>query len=431
MLKKYFGTDGIRGKFGKEITPKLAYEIGRAAAQVFNRENAENVIIVGKDTRLSSASLESALASGITAMGTNVILLGVVPTAVVPFSIPFHKACGAIMITASHNPSTDNGFKFFNGNGFRISTEQENRIENLLAHKTRKIEPYNKLGNIITKRESVENYIKMVRHELKSGAESIKVCIDCANGACSEIAKEIFLKCNCQFVFSKPNGTNINDLCGAIHLENLKNELKSGNFDLGFAFDGDADRVRVVMANGNELSGEEIIYLLTKYNNFKSIVTTKMSNIALSIQLEKENVACNTVGIGESEVIRGLLETKSLFGGENNGHYLFLEKGESSDGLIACAQLMSIFALTRNFNAPFKLFPHFESAVRVKNKNEVMKSKNLENKIELCESLLGENGRILVRASGTESVVRILVEGEDEKLIAEIGETLEKEILSS
>ena len=128
MLKKYFGTDGIRGKFGKEITPKLAYEIGRAAAQVFNRENAENVIVVGKDNRLSSASLESALVSGITAMGTNVILLGVVPTAVVPFSIPFHKACGAIMITASHNPSTDNGFKFFNGNGFRISTEQENRI---------------------------------------------------------------------------------------------------------------------------------------------------------------------------------------------------------------------------------------------------------------------------------------------------------------
>ena len=171
-----------------------------------------------------------------------------------------------------------------------------------------------------------------------------------------------------------------------------------------------------LVANGNELSGEEIIYLLTKYNNFKSIVTTKMSNIALSIQLEKENVVCNTVGIGESEVIRGLLETKSLFGGENNGHYLFLEKGESSDGLIACAQLMSIFALTRNFNVPFKLFPYFETAVRVKNKNEVMKSKNLENKIELCESLLGENGRILVRASGTESVVRILVEGEDEKL---------------
>lgn len=430
MLKKYFGTDGIRGKFGKEITPKLAYEIGRAAAQVFNRENAENVIIVGKDNRLSSASLESALVSGITAMGTNVILLGVVPTAVVPFSIPFHKACGAIMITASHNPSTDNGFKFFNGNGFRISTEQENRIENLLAHKTRKIKPYNELGNVITKRESVENYIKMVRHELKNGTENIKVCIDCANGASSELAKEIFSGCSCQFISSKPNGTNINDSCGAIHLENLKNELKSGNFDLGFAFDGDADRVRVVLGNGNELSGEEIIYLLAKYNNFKSIVTTKMSNIALSIQLEKENIACNTVGIGENEVICGLLETKSLFGGENNGHYLFLEKGESSDGLIACAQLMSIFALTKNFNVPFKLFPHFESAVHVKNKNEVMESKNLENKIELCESLLGENGRILVRASGTESVVRILVEGEDEKLIAEIGETLEKEILS-
>lgn len=430
MLKKYFGTDGIRGRFGKEITPKLAYEIGRAAAQIFNRENAENVIVVGKDTRLSSALLESALVSGITAMGTNVILLGVVPTAVVPFSIPFYKACGAIMITASHNPASDNGLKFFNGNGFRISTEQENRFESLLAHKTRKIEPYNELGRIIPKTESVENYIKMVQYELKNGAENVRVCIDCANGASSQIAKEIFSGCNCKFVSSSPNGVNINDCCGAIHLENLKNELKKGEFDIGFAFDGDADRVRVVLGNGKELSGEEIIYLLVKYNKFKSVVTTKMSNIALSIQLEKENIVCNTVGIGESEVIRGLLETKSVFGGENNGHYLFLEKGESSDGLISCAQLMSIFALTKNFNIPFKLFPHFESNVCVKNKTAIMESVSLENKVELCESLLGESGRILVRASGTENVIRILVEGEDEKLINEIGKTLENEILS-
>lgn len=428
MIKKYFGTDGVRGEFGKFITPKLAYELGKAAAQVFERENSNNVIVVGKDSRLSSSTLESALISGITAMGTDVILLGVVPTAVVPFSIPFHKACGAIMITASHNKATDNGFKFFNGNGFRISIEQENRIENLLAHKKRKINSFDKLGKVVRDETSVENYVKMIRNELNFDCENVSVCFDCANGASSKIAKQIFAGCRCEFVAASPNGININNNCGATCLSNLKKEMESGKFQLGFAFDGDADRVRVILPGGKELSGEEIIYILAKYNNLKSIVTTKMTNIALLIQLEKEGIECNVVGIGESEVLRGLLETKSVFGGENNGHYLLLEKGESSDGLLSAAQIMSVFAKEGGFKIPFKLFPHFESNVPVKDKCSVMKSENLKTKIELCESLLGEKGRILVRASGTENVVRILVEGEDEALLNEIGKNLEETV---
>lgn len=426
MIKKYFGTDGVRGEFGKFITPKLAFELGKASAQVFERENSRNVVIVGRDPRLSSQLLESALVSGLVSMGTDVILLGVVPTAVVPFSIPFHKACGAIMITASHNKATDNGFKFFNGNGFRISVEQENRIENLISHRTRKINKFNELGKVFNDEISVKNYVKMIRNELKHGCENIRVCLDCANGASSELAKQIFAGCRCEFVAANPNGININDNCGAIHISNLASKMKTGNFDIGFAFDGDADRVRVVMPSGKELSGEEIIYILAKYNNFKSIVTTKMTNIALVSRLEEEGISCNVVGIGESEVLRGLLETKSLFGGENNGHYLLLEKGESSDGLLSCAQIMSIFAKDGGFKIPFKLYPHFESNVSVKEKHKVMESDVLKTKIELCESLLGEKGRILVRASGTENVIRILVEGENEALLHEIGETLEE-----
>ena len=429
MYKKLFGTDGIRGQWGDVITPELAFEIGKAVAIVFKREDEENSIIVGKDTRLSCDVLEASLISGITSMGTNVIKIGIVPTAVVPFSISYYKVNAAIMITASHNPASHNGFKFFNGNGFRISDEQESHIEHLISNSSDYVcAPYNKIGKIITSSSSVKEYIKFIKSEIKTNKE-YKIIFDCSNGASSEIIKKIFKNFNCEYISSKPNGLNINEKCGATNIENLIEKMKDGKYDVGFSFDGDADRVRIVVGNGNLICGEDIIYLLAKYNKSKSVVTTKMSNMALINQFEKEGIKCEVVGIGESYVINGLLETLSSLGAENNGHFILLDKGTCSDGILVAVQILNMLDIRKNLDVPFKKFSQFEKAVRVSNKKDILKNTFIKEKIELCESLLAEKGRILVRASGTEDVIRILVEGEDSGLVNEIGNLLEKAVL--
>ncbi len=429
MFKKLFGTDGIRGQWGDKITPELAFEIGKAVATIFRREGEQNSVIVGKDTRLSCDVLEASLISGITSMGTDVIKIGVVPTAVVPFSISYYKVNAAIMITASHNPASDNGFKFFNGNGFRISDEQESHIEHLISNSSDyALFPFDKLGRVHFSRASLNAYINMVKSELKF-KKKFKILFDCANGSSSSVVKKIFKGYNCTFISSSPNGLNINDNCGATSMENIIEKMKTKKFDVGFSFDGDADRVRIVLGGGKVVSGEDIIYHLTKYNNFSSVVTTKMSNMALSNQLENEGIKCVVVDIGESAVINGLLQTPSKLGGENNGHFLLIEKGACSDGILVAAQILSIMEKHPKLDVPYVKYSQFEKAVKVKNKEDIIRNSFIREKIELCESLLAEKGRILVRASGTEEVIRILVEGEDSNLVEEIGREIEENIL--
>lgn len=429
MFKKLFGTDGIRGEWGEKITPELAFEIGKAVAVIFERKDEVNNIVVGRDTRLSGDSLSGSLFAGITCMGVNVIDLGVVPTAVVPFAIEKLKANAGIMITASHNPANHNGFKFFNGNGFRISEEQESHIEHIIANSSDFASfSFDKLGKILFDNSSLNSYISMVKKELKA-SKNLKIAFDCANGASTQVVKEIFKDYNFEQISSTPNGLNINAGCGAIHIENLKNFMKKNNFDIGFSFDGDADRVKVVLPGGKVIPGEDIIYNLTKYNCYNPIVTTKMSNMALWNQFEKEGIKCAIVGIGESEVIEGLLENNAFFGGENNGHFLLLDKGKSSDGILVAAQILSILSTNPTFSVPYTPYHQFDKAVAVNNKDDIMNNSFILEKIELCESLLGEKGRILVRASGTEELIRILVEGEDEKLVEEIGAILENSVL--
>lgn len=430
MFKKLFGTDGIRGKWKDVISPELAFDIGKAVAIIFEREGEINKLIIGKDTRLSSDTLESALISGITSMGTNVINLGVVPTAVIPFAIKYHKANAGIMITASHNPKEHNGFKFFNGNGFKISEEQENHIEYIIANSSDYISSnYDQLGTIIHSRNAVKNYVKFIRDELKV-CKKTKVCFDCANGCAFEIIKKIFKGYNCKYFNDSPNGININFKCGANNIEELQKIMKSEDFDIGFSFDGDADRVRVALKGGKLISGEDIIYLLTKYNDLKSVVTTKMSNMALYNVLEKEDIPCFIVDIGENPILSGMLENNSFLGGENNGHYILLTKTTSSDGIFIASQILSIFETNEYLETPFEPYFQLEKNIYVKNKMEIIKNKSLQKTIDICESFLPENGRILVRPSGTEEVIRILVEGENKNLVIKITEILNSAVES-
>ncbi len=424
MFKKLFGTDGIRGIWKNQISPELAFDIGKAVAIIFERENETNTIVIGKDTRLSCDTLETALISGIMSMGTNVILLGVVPTAVIPFSITYYKANSGIIITASHNPGEHNGFKFFNGNGFKISEEQENHIEHIMANSCDyAIKNYNNLGQITRSRASIRKYIQFIKDELKA-CKKIKVCFDCANGCASEIIKEIFKEYDCTFFNCYPNGLNTNLKCGANNIEEINKIMEVGDFDIGFSFDGDADRVRVALRGGKIISGEEIAYLLTKYNDLTSLVTTKMSNMALVNLLEKEDIPCIIVDIGEKAVLTGLLENNAVLGAENNGHYILMNKTTSSDGILVAAQIISIYETNNNLETPYSPYFQLEKSIQVKDKENVMKNPSLLKTIELCESLLAEKGRILVRPSGTEDVIRILVEGEDSLLPTDIMQTL-------
>lgn len=424
MQNKLFGTDGIRGIWKENITPELAYEIGKAVSVVFKRENAENLIVVGKDTRLSCDSLWSALSAGITAMGFNVILLDVVPTACVPFSIKYHKANAGIMITASHNPAEHNGFKFFNGNGFKISEEQEDHIEYVIKNSCDYvIFNHNKIGRIEHNRKSVDEYIKFLKRELKS-SKTVKVCFDTANGCAGEIVKEVFSSFNKTIINCEPNGLNTNLGCGANHIEVLSAFMQDADFDIGFAFDGDSDRVNVCLRGGKVVSGEEIIYQLAKFYPKEEIVITKMANMALYNLFQKEGRKVIITDVGEKPILTEMLKNNVKLGCENNGHYMLLDLTTTSDGILAACKILSLFISEGDLKSEYEPYYQRQKNLPVKDKFAVMNSSEVKSAIELCESLILEDGRILVRPSGTENVIRILVEGKNKKLVDEITDKL-------
>lgn len=428
MQNKLFGTDGVRGVWKENITPELAYELGKAVAIVFERENEENLIVVGKDTRLSSDCLVSALCAGITAMGTNVILLDVVPTACVPFSIKCHKANAGVMVTASHNPAKHNGFKFFNGNGFKISDEQENHIQYIVENSfDYTLSDHKLLGKIIHSRESVKEYINFIKKQLRP-CKKLKICFDTANGCATDIVKEAFKSFDIKVFNDVPNGLNTNLACGANHIEVLSEYMKNEDFDIGFAFDGDSDRVGVCLKNGRILSGEEITYFLSKFYLNQKIVITKMYNMALYNLLKSEGTECVVTDVGEKPILTALLENNIKLGCENNGHFMMLDLTTTSDGILTASRLLSMYSCLGEFKSKYKPFYQVQKNIEVKDKNYVMNSTNLKNAIDVCESLIMENGRILVRPSGTENIIRVLAEGEDKKLIDEIIDKLIKVI---
>lgn len=428
MQNKLFGTDGIRGIWKEDITPELAYEIGKAVSIVFERENEENLIVVGKDTRLSCDCLVSALCAGITAMGTNVILLDVVPTACVPFSIKYHKANAGVMLTASHNPAEHNGFKFFNGNGFKISEEQESYIDYIISHNYNYVlTRYNQIGRISSSRKSVKEYINYIKKQLKP-CKKLKICFDTANGCATEIVKEAFKAFDYTIFNGAPNGLNTNLACGANNIEVLAEYMKSADFDIGFAFDGDADRVGVCLKGGKVLSGEEVIYFLSKYYSDENIVITKMANMALYNLLKSEGKECIITDVGEKPVLNALLENNLQLGCENNGHYIMLDLTTTSDGILSASRLLSMMSCLGELKSNYKPYYQIQKNIVVKDKQYVMQSSSLKNTIDVCDSLIMESGRILVRPSGTENLIRVLVEGMDKKLVDEIMDTISKTI---
>ncbi|MFA6860653.1 MAG: phosphoglucosamine mutase [Clostridia bacterium] len=434
MFKKLFGTDGIRGLYPEEIDSSLAYAVGMAVATTFSLFPEKTNIVIGKDTRESCLELEKALSDGITSMGMNATMIGIVPSGCISYLTERKDFAAGVMISASHSKSDYNGIKIFAANGFKISDELESKIEQLVSISSTLIKT-TEFGEKIVDSKASDDYEKFIRQNLPQKI-SLKIAIDCANGASSQLAKKIFSGNNFSFVFCEPNGKNINEKCGATNVFSLSEFVVKNNFDLGLAFDGDADRLFAVDEKGNIIDGDMLIFALACWLKEKNLLakntvaTTILSNCALPYFLNKNSISCLQAEVGDKAVVNKMLKENLCFGGEQSGHIVFLDKMKTGDGLFSASMVIKMIEEKKQpasvILGQLKRFPQIQINVPVNknNKSLILKSEKLAQKILEVENELCGNGRVLIRASGTENVIRVLVEGENDKEIKKLAEVL-------
>lgn len=434
-MGKYFGTDGVRGVVNVELDAMLAFQIGRAAAYVLQEQsNRRAKILIGKDTRISSDMLEAALTAGICSSGVDVELLGAIPTPAVAYLTIKHGAAAGIVISASHNPYEYNGIKIFAGNGYKLNDELEARIEQYIDN-TNKI-PRAVNGNIGRILQSdidpVEEYTDHLAETIKGDLHGLRIAVDCANGAASTTAKVLFrkLKADASFRYFEPDGVNINLGCGSTHLEPLQERMRIGEFDCGIAFDGDADRCLVVDDKGEVLDGDRIMAVCAvKLKNEghlrgNAFVATVMSNKGLYKYAASNGIDIVCANVGDRYVLEKMLENGYCLGGEQSGHVIFLEHASTGDGELTAIQFLSILRdsgkRASEIASEVMPWPQLLVNVAVPNaqKATIAQHPVVKEAIEQAESKLG-GGRILVRPSGTEALVRVMVEAEDAALVEE------------
>jgi len=426
-MKKLFGTDGIRGIANREpITAEVIFYIGRAGAYLF-KDEADPKILIGRDTRISGDMLEAALIAGICSMGVNVLRAGIIPTPVVAYLTRIYNANCGVVISASHNPFDHNGIKYIRGNGFKFSDSEEEEIERIYFENHSKDEwPTKKnIGRVEELPEGEEKYNDYIKNTLppKFTLKGYKIVLDCANGASFMIAPSVFTELGAEIItiHDKPNGININYNCGSVHTASLRKEVLRQKADLGFSYDGDADRVIAVDEKGNIVDGDQIMAIcalnLIKKAQLpnKTVVTTLMSNIGFDRAIEKVGGKVIRTNIGDRYVLEMMKKVKTVLGGEQSGHIIFSQYSTTGDGLLTSLQLMKILRLN----------------YEVKSKEQFFKNVCIKKIIKEMEKELDGKGRIFVRASGTEPLIRILLEGEDEdkleRMSQDLREVIEKE----
>lgn len=446
-MKKLFGTDGIRGIANKEpITAEIAFHIGRTGAYLF-KDEANPGILIGKDTRISGDMLEAALIAGICSAGVDVLRVGIVPTPVVAFlTRAYHANCG-IVISASHNPFDHNGIKYIRGDGFKFSDSEEEEIERIYFENHSKDEwPIKEnIGRIKELTDASERYIDYIKDTLppKFTLTRFKIVLDCANGASFMIAPRVFSELGAEVITinNLPDGTNINSNCGSVYPASLRNEVLRQKADLGFSYDGDADRVIAIDEKGNIVDGDQIMAICalnfikkTQLPN-NTIVTTLMSNIGLDRAIEKAGGKVIRTNIGDRYVLEMMKKVKTVLGGEQSGHIIFSQYSTTGDGLLTSLQLMKILCEEEkplsDLASVMEKFPQVIMNCEIKNKERFFKNVNIKKIIKEIEEELKGKGRIFVRASGTESLVRILLEDDDknrlEKISQNLGEMIKRE----
>ena len=433
-MGRLFGTDGARGIAVTELTCELAMNIGRAAAIVLTKQKTHKGkarILIGKDTRISSDILESALIAGITSVGADVELLGVVPTPAVAYLVRYYGADAGVMISASHNSVEYNGIKLFSSTGFKLTDDVENEIEALILDTPEKMTLVDgsDVGRVRTMYGAVSEYNEHIQSTVGGKFQGLLVAIDCANGSASATAESLFYKFGAEYVYinNEPDGLNINDKCGSTHIEQLVELVKKRGCDVGFAFDGDADRCLAVDEKGNIIDGDKLIAILSRYmkemgtlkNN--TAVVTVMSNLGFHRFMNENKIETVCTKVGDRYVLEEMLNNGYNIGGEQSGHIIFLDHATTGDGQLTAVQTLELLSkCKRPLSQLVKDIPDFpQLLVNVKitedKKGLWDKTQKITDIIAQAEQAMGENGRILVRESGTEPLVRVMIEGKDEK----------------
>ena len=449
-MGRLFGTDGVRGVANKDLTCELAMKLGRAAAAVLtNKSTRHPRVIIGKDTRLSSDMLENAMAAGLCSVGASVVLLGVVPTPAVAYIVEKYKADAGIMISASHNSYEYNGIKIFSGDGFKLPDDLEERIESLiLGEAPLPAAPADSdLGTVETAPNALRDYIDHVKSTVHFSLDGLEIALDCANGSSAMTAETLFteLGAKVHMLANEPNGVNINDGCGSTHMESLIEYVKTHKVDAGIAFDGDADRCLAVDENGEPVDGDFIMAICGldmksrgKLNK-NCIVGTIMTNLGFIKFCEANGIHFEATKVGDRYVLEEMLLENYSFGGEQSGHVIFRDFATTGDGQLTAAQLLSIMkrreAKLSSMTTVMERYPQTMKNIRVSPEGKLAfyTDPKVKQAIDAATKTLAGNGRVIVRPSGTEPLLRVMVEGQDlaliEKIAEDISEVIKEELV--
>lgn len=438
-MGKLFGTDGVRGIANQDLTPELAYELGRAGAYILGKAN-KGKIIIGRDTRVSGTMLEAALTAGICSMGIDVVSLGVIPTPAVAYLTRKYEALAGVVISASHNPGEYNGIKFFDGKGLKLSDEVEEIIEEIILNKKLKNNrPMGKaVGKVIIDKEGQEHYIDHLIKTINLDLKGIKVAMDCGHGALYEIGPETIKRLGGEVVVinTEPDGMNINDNCGSTNANVVRELVLKEKADIGISFDGDGDRIIAVDEKGIVLDGDHILAICGTYLHEKGklsndmIVGTIMTNMGLDMYLKEKNIDIVKTKVGDRYILEEMLKSGYVLGGEQSGHIIFLDHNTTGDGLATGLHLLEVMLATgktmSQLNSLMTNYPQVLVNAKVKNNLKYTYNENMEimEEIRKVEEIFHGEGRVVIRPSGTEPLVRVMIEAKEDKGIGKIAKDL-------
>ncbi|MDX5475417.1 MAG: phosphoglucosamine mutase [Bacillaceae bacterium] len=432
-MGKYFGTDGVRGVANSELTPELAFKVGRYGGYVLTKDHSRPKVLIGRDTRISGHMLEGALVAGLLSIGAEVMRLGVISTPGVAYLTKALGAQAGVMISASHNPVQDNGIKFFGPDGFKLSDEQEVEIEALLdAEQDQLPRPVGgEIGQVNDYFEGGQKYLQYLKQTVDEEFTGLHIALDCAHGATSSLATHLFadLDADITTMGTSPNGLNINDGVGSTHPEELAKLVIEKGADVGLAFDGDGDRIIAVDENGQIVDGDQIMFICARYLNnqnrlrHKTVVSTVMSNLGFYKGIEESGIEAKQTAVGDRYVVEEMKKGNYQLGGEQSGHIIFLDYITTGDGMLTGLQLINIMKATKKslsvLASEMKKFPQLLVNVKVSDKYGVTENAKVKAVIEEVEAQMAGDGRVLVRPSGTEPLVRVMAEAPTEELCSE------------
>lgn len=433
-MGRYFGTDGIRGVANTELTPELAFKLARSSACRL-KEDHNKLIVIGKDTRISGDMLESALVAGYNSMGYDVKLLGVIPTPAVAHLTLKYKAEAGIVISASHNSFEYNGIKYFGKDGFKLPDEVENDIEDLIDnYKSINERPFGEeMGRVSFEERAVDHYKEYLKGLVSTGFEGYKIALDCGNGATFKVAPEVFKELGAEVIAinTEPNGININDNCGSTHPKKLQETVVNNQCHIGFAYDGDGDRLITVDEKGNLLDGDHFLAILSLHlkeigkleNN--GVVGTVMTNIGLDEFCKSKDIQLLKAAVGDRYVLEMMTKEGYSLGGEQSGHIIFKDFATTGDGVLSSLMLMEVLVKTKKqmseLNNIMTTYPQVLVNAKVRNENKKLYELDdqVQREIQRVEGIFNGQGRVLIRPSGTEPLIRVMIEGKDLKVLEE------------